>query len=239
MRLRRTAAEEREAVASERAALAAERAELDRSRSTDDAYDEYVDSPAKAFRKWAETIRGEKFASDDEYKAEVADFVTLLSGDVMGVPLPENVRIRIEAQNSKKAIKMPSRAFCSSAKPPRPRDASKKRSIVSTLASADLIGQQFSPWHGSRQILRMAGQRRIAQASSSSRSSNPLFGATALSSIGKKPASWSTITSSLKTLRITTGARFCSRHLRQRQLRPRAASRTHPGSLQQGHRRQA
>ena len=74
----------------------------------------------------------------------MADFVTLLSGDVMGVPLPENVRIRIEAQNSKKAIK----AFKSvQAKREAAEVARREQEKIDReyAKAADLIGQQFSP----------------------------------------------------------------------------------------------
>lgn len=144
MRLRRDAAAERQAVADERAAIAAERAEFDRSRSTDDMYDEYVDAPSKAFRKWAESIRGEKFASDDEFKSEAADFITLLSGDVMGVPLPENVRIRLEAQNAKKAVK----AFKTQGARREAQEVARReqeRVDREYQRAADMIGQQFAP----------------------------------------------------------------------------------------------
>jgi hypothetical protein len=50
-------------------------------------------------------MRGEKFATDDEFRGEVSDFVTLLSAEVLGVPLPESIRVRLDATQAKKIVR--------------------------------------------------------------------------------------------------------------------------------------
>lgn len=66
-------------------------------------YETYLDSAPKAFRSWLETMRGDKM-NDDEFRQEAADFVTLMSGDVLGVKLPDEVKSRIESQLTRKAL---------------------------------------------------------------------------------------------------------------------------------------
>jgi hypothetical protein len=65
----------------------------------------YIDSPPRAYRDWLESMRGEKFATDDEFRGEVSDFVTLLSAEVLGVPLPESIRVRLDATQAKKIVR--------------------------------------------------------------------------------------------------------------------------------------
>src|SRR6185312_8440459 len=96
-------------------ALAAERAEFEKQRKAAEpapiaapaaaSLEDYVDSAPRAYRNWLEAMRGEKFASDDEFKREVQDFVTQLSSDVLGVPLPESVRTAFDAAQSKKMVR--------------------------------------------------------------------------------------------------------------------------------------
>lgn len=64
---------------------------------------EYLESAPKSYRKWVESMRGEPM-SDDEFRQEAADFVTLMSGEVLGVKLPDEVKARIEAQLARKAF---------------------------------------------------------------------------------------------------------------------------------------
>jgi hypothetical protein len=103
----------RDEVKREREQLAADRAELEKSRVAKPAeaavtppdLERYIDSPPAAYREWLEQMRGEKFATDDDFKSEVSDFITLLSSDVLGVPLPENVRVRLDAAQAKKIVR--------------------------------------------------------------------------------------------------------------------------------------
>ncbi len=98
-RLRTALAADRETLAKERAAFESER---DVSRGVVD-HEQYLESAPKAYRGWLESMRGAKL-TDDEYRQEAADFVTLMSSDVLGVKLPDEVRSRIEAQLARKAI---------------------------------------------------------------------------------------------------------------------------------------
>lgn len=92
--------------------LAAERAEWEKQRKAAEpaapdthSLEAYIDSPPTAYRNWLEAMRGDKFASDDEFKSEVSDFITQLSADVLGVPLPESVRVKLDAAQAKKIVK--------------------------------------------------------------------------------------------------------------------------------------
>ena len=96
----------RQELASEREALHLERAEFDKTRDSTSSiadYERYLDAAPTAYRNWVETMRGEKM-SDDDFRKEAADFVTLISKDVLGVKLPDEVMSRIEAQLAKKAV---------------------------------------------------------------------------------------------------------------------------------------
>lgn len=102
----------REHLQADRDKLAAERTEWEKQRKAAEptpidalSFEDYIDSPSKAHRNWLETMRGEKFASDEEYKAEASDFVTALSVDVLGVPLPDNVRTAFDAAQAKKIVR--------------------------------------------------------------------------------------------------------------------------------------
>jgi hypothetical protein len=102
----------REQAAAELAQARAERAEFDKQRKAAEpapvdalSLENYIDSAPKAYRTWLESMRGEKFASDDEFKAEVSDFVTSLSMDVLGVPLPDNIRAAFDAAQAKKIVR--------------------------------------------------------------------------------------------------------------------------------------
>jgi hypothetical protein len=98
-------------LAAEREQLAKERAEIEKSRAAPvdaphDALDleRYVDHAPQSFRTWLETMRGDKM-TDDEFKAEISDFITQASADVLGVPLPEATRVRLEAALARKAVR--------------------------------------------------------------------------------------------------------------------------------------
>lgn len=102
----------REQLAAERQALATERAEIEKAKKAAEpaavdalSLEDYIDSAPRAYRNWLESMRGDKFASDDEFKAEVADFITQLSSDVLGVPLPETTRVKLEAALARKAVR--------------------------------------------------------------------------------------------------------------------------------------
>lgn len=100
---------EREAIATERSAAQAEidkqKKEVEAARPDTHSLESYIDSPPTAYRNWLESMRGEKFATDDEFKSEVSDFITMLSSDVLGVPLPENVRTKLDAAQAKKIVR--------------------------------------------------------------------------------------------------------------------------------------
>lgn len=90
----------------------AERAEWDKSRKASEpkpvepaGLEDYIEDSPRAYRGWLESMRGEKFASDDEFKREVQDFVTQLSADVLGVPLPDSVRTAFDAAQAKKSVR--------------------------------------------------------------------------------------------------------------------------------------
>ena len=92
--------------------LDAERAEWEKQRKAAEpaapdthSLEAYIDSPPAAYRNWLEAMRGEKFATDDEFKSEVSDFITMLSADVLGVPLPESVRVKLDAAQAKKIVR--------------------------------------------------------------------------------------------------------------------------------------
>jgi len=68
-------------------------------------YEDYLDNSPRAYRAWLEAMRGEKFASDDDFKAEAHDFVTQMSQDVLGVPLPKDVRNSLDASLARKSVK--------------------------------------------------------------------------------------------------------------------------------------
>lgn len=75
-----------------------ERETAERSRAA------YAARPVEALREWmkAQGIA----ATDDEWKDEIADLVTDLSGQVLGVPLPSEIRNRIDAKRAYRAIKL-------------------------------------------------------------------------------------------------------------------------------------
>lgn len=105
----------RESLKSERDAIAKERAELEKQRapaaaaavthaSTADDIEAYLDNTPAWLRQRFEAMRADKM-TDEEFKSEVGDLITMLSGDVLGVPLPEIVRTKLEATQAKKMVR--------------------------------------------------------------------------------------------------------------------------------------
>lgn len=92
-------AEDRAALVKEREAFEARRESA--SKAVD--YETYLESAPKSYRTWLEEMRGDKM-SDDEYRQEAADFVTLMSSDVLGVKLPDDVLARIQTQQVRKSL---------------------------------------------------------------------------------------------------------------------------------------
>ena len=108
--LRKSLSEEKQAhakqMAEDRAALVKEREAFEAKREASSKvtdYESYLEAPAKHYRSMLEEMRGEKM-SDDEYRQEAADFVTLMSSEVLGVKLPDDVLARIQTQQVKKSL---------------------------------------------------------------------------------------------------------------------------------------
>lgn len=108
--LRKTLSDERtqlqKQITDERAQLTKDREAFEAKRDSASKavdYEAYLESAPKSYRGWLEEMRGEKM-TDDEFRQEAADFVTLMSSDVLGVKLPDDVRSRIEAQLARKAV---------------------------------------------------------------------------------------------------------------------------------------
>ena len=139
----------KEQLAAERLAVEKERAELEKRKAEPvetpvDALDveRYIDSPSQAFRSWLEAMRGEKFASDDEFKGELKDFITAASTDELGVPLPENVRAQFDAAMAKKIVKthrtiQERKAAAAAAK------ADKERAAAAEKAEAERVEREW------------------------------------------------------------------------------------------------
>ncbi len=152
----------KEQLAADRKALEAERAELAKVKAEpvvapSDALslEEYIDSPPKAYRTWLETMRGEKFASDDEFKAEVRDFVTAMSTDVLGVALPENIRAQFDAAQAKKIVRT-HKTIQSRREAAAAEKAAKEQAVLTERQEAErveaewgraatVLSQQFAP----------------------------------------------------------------------------------------------
>jgi hypothetical protein len=83
-----------------------ERAIEERERASDVAAfgQQYAETPVSALR---ELFKRRGIATtDDEWKNEVADLVTDLSGSVLGVPLPPEIKNRIDAKRALRAAKL-------------------------------------------------------------------------------------------------------------------------------------
>ena len=104
----------RESLKAERDAIAKERGELEKSRAkpaeapaaalSAPDLESYIDNAPSWLRNTFEAMRADKM-TDEEFKSEVADLITMLSGDVLGVPLPESVRTKLEAAQAKKMVR--------------------------------------------------------------------------------------------------------------------------------------
>lgn len=139
----------KEQLAAERKALEAERAEIEKRKAEPVAaptdalsLEDYIDSPPKAYRTWLETMRGEKFASDDEYKAEVKDFVTAMSTEVLGVALPENIRAQFDAAQAKKIVRT-HKTIQSRREAAAAAKAEKERAEAAERAEAERVEQEW------------------------------------------------------------------------------------------------
>ena len=97
--LRQQLAADRDGIAKEREALAKARTEAE---SVAD-FERYLDAPDKSTRAWFEHMRGDKL-SDDDYRQEVADHITLLSERVLGVKLTDDIKARLDTALTKKAL---------------------------------------------------------------------------------------------------------------------------------------
>lgn len=97
--LRTQITDERAKLTKEREAFEAKRESA--SKAVD--YESYLESAPKSYRGWLEEMRGDKM-SDDEFRQEAADFVTLMSSDVLGVKLPDDVLARIQTQQVRKSL---------------------------------------------------------------------------------------------------------------------------------------
>lgn len=153
----------REYLTAERQKLEAERAEFDKARApapvtaaepTAASLEDYIDHAPRAFRGWLESMRGEKM-TDEEFKAEVSDFITQSSADVLGVPLPDAVRTKLEAQLARKAVRtskviQTKREAAAAAKLEAERKAFEERTTTEQLErewtnAAHAVGSRFSP----------------------------------------------------------------------------------------------
>lgn len=152
----------KEQLAAERLAVEKERAELEKRKAEPvetppDALslEDYIDSPHRAYRNWLEAMRGEKFATDDEFKGEVKDFITAMSTDVLGVPLPENVKAQFDAAQARKIVKthrtiQERKAAAAAAKAEKERAAATEKAEAERVErewsqAATVLSQQFAP----------------------------------------------------------------------------------------------
>jgi hypothetical protein len=136
----------REQLAADRKAFEAERAEWGKQKETErpvDAlsFETYLDSTAKAHRNWLESMRGEKFASDDEFKAEVRDVITSLSTDVLGVPLPDNVPACVRSRTSPSPESRCTRAGRRRCRMPASRSRSQESPLAPSAHGIDSIAR--------------------------------------------------------------------------------------------------
>lgn len=150
----------KEQLAAERLAVEQERIELEKRKAEPvetppDALslEDYIDSPHRAYRNWLEAMRGEKFGNDDEFKSEVKDFITAMSTDVLGVPLPENVKAQFDAAQAKKIVRthktiQQKREAIAAAKAEKERTAAAEKAEAERIEAewgkaADVLSQQF------------------------------------------------------------------------------------------------
>jgi len=155
----------RDQLKADRAKFDAERAEWEKQKTPPPApaadpvamIEDYIDSPPRAYRSWLESMRGDKI-SDDDYKTEVKEFITLLSNDVLGVPLPEHVRAQLDATLARKAVAtsrqiQSKRDAAAKAKAEQERKAAEEKAAEEAVErewvqASSVINQQFAPRNG-------------------------------------------------------------------------------------------
>lgn len=96
----------RDQMAAENERIAQKASELDKQReslSTIIDHEYYLENAPKSYRSWLEAMRGEKI-SDNDFQSETADFITLMSSEVLGVPLSDEVKSRIESQLTRRQL---------------------------------------------------------------------------------------------------------------------------------------
>jgi hypothetical protein len=105
--------------------------------------EDYVDRPATSYRAWVEAMRGEKFASDDEFKLEARDFVTAISVDVLGVPLPADERNGLESRQARKAVRV-SKTVAARREAQAAEKAERERTEANTRAETERVEQEWT-----------------------------------------------------------------------------------------------
>lgn len=106
-------------------------------------YEDYVDRPSSAYRNWLETMRGEKFASEDEFKLEARDFITSIGADVLGVTLSDIERNSLETRMARKAVRV-SKTVASKREQEAAARAERERAEAETKAQTERIEQEWS-----------------------------------------------------------------------------------------------
>lgn len=106
-------------------------------------YEAYVDSSARAYRTWMEHMRGEKFASEDEFRAEARDFITVLSRDVMGVPLTPDESNGLESRMARKAVRV-SKTVATRREQQRAEQAERERAEAATKAEKERVELEWT-----------------------------------------------------------------------------------------------
>lgn len=150
----------RESLKTEREAIARERAELEKQRAVKPAepsthapsaaldIESYLDNAPSWLRGTFEAMRADKM-TDDEFKSEVADLVTMLTGDVLGVPLPENIRIKLEAAQAKKMVRT-NKTIQTRKEQEASARAEKDRAAATEKAEIERVEQE---WNKASQVL--------------------------------------------------------------------------------------
>lgn len=145
VKLRQQLAADREEQTRQHEAKMAELAERERAAHPTDLADElesYVDNNGKWLRSRLETMRGEKL-SDEDFRAEAADFVSQLSADVLGVPLPEPVQTKLVANQARKIVSA-SKAVAARRAAEEAKRAEAERTKASARAQDEEIERQWS-----------------------------------------------------------------------------------------------
>ena len=129
-------------------ALAAREAELAKQKPAEPAVaalpadiEAYLDNAPSWLRGTFESMRGDKM-TEDEFKSEVADLITMLSSDVLGVPLPENVRTKLEAAQAKKMVRT-HKTILSRKEAEAQARAEKERAAATEKAEAERVEREW------------------------------------------------------------------------------------------------